>query len=135
MGSSEPGAVVRAAYAALARGDLDGLAARAHPDLAWHETGAHVFAGELKGRDQVIERIRAGLALLDEFTIEVTDLVEDGDRVTALVNWTGLAGTESVRIKTVHMHEVRDGLIVESFLTPIDESAVDEFWNRLTREP
>ncbi|MBL6751728.1 MAG: nuclear transport factor 2 family protein [Nevskia sp.] len=108
--------LVRAAYEAVSKGDLDGFMSRLSDDIRWVMTGSHRFAKTFKGKADLLENLFAplGEALEGGIRIELDTVVGEGDRV--VVEARGKAATKSGgRYDNVYCNvlTVRGGKIVE----------------------
>lgn len=106
--------VVRASYAAFARGDLDEALAAFHPDVEWtHPDGMDDYGlgGAKKGLDEVRAHMARARTVFAEIRPEPRDFVESGDRVVAIGvhhmrgAHSGVAGT----VPFVHTWQLREG--------------------------
>ena len=119
--------IVRRVYEATRRGDFEAGFRDAHPDLvvtfkAGPNSGTH------RGRDEVqavLEDLRAGF---DFGVMEPTELIEQGERVVAIVNNRlrpkgGTGGEFDYR--NGHIWTVRDGTIMSLVGFPTPEEALE----------
>lgn len=117
MAEQENVQVVKDAYAAFGRGDVEGLLNRFSDDIEWFLPGSPEtipIAGRRQGREQVAQFFST-LDETTEFTnFEPQEFIAQGDKVVVL-------GRSSARVKVngntvdgewVHVHTVRDGKIV-----------------------
>jgi uncharacterized protein len=123
--------VVRQAYEAFGRGDLDGLIALLDPEVSWRTPGPADLptAGTRHGADAVRDFFGILLNTFEITNFEPTDFLAQGDKVVVL-------GTSRERVKAtgtafdfrwVHIFGLRNGRIV-AFEEPADVSAlVDEY--------
>jgi predicted ester cyclase len=87
---TRPGAVLRAMVEAFATGDLSSVATVVHPDYLDHQG----LDGErpIRGVDGFARVVTVARAALPGLSVEVLDLLEDGDRACARLRWTSTAG-------------------------------------------
>jgi uncharacterized protein len=123
--------VVRQAYGAFGRGDLDGILALLDPQVAWRTPGPPDLptAGLRYGVNAVREFFAILLNTFEITNFEPRDFLAQGDKVVVL-------GTSLERVKAtgnaidfrwVHVFTLRNGRIV-AFEEPADVSGlVDEF--------
>lgn len=123
--------VVRQAYGAFGRGDLDGILALLDPQVAWRTPGPPDLptAGLRYGANEVREFFGILLKTFEITNFEPKDFLAQGDKVVVL-------GTSLERVKAtgnaidfrwVHVFTLRNGRIV-AFEEPADVSGlVDEF--------
>jgi uncharacterized protein len=116
----------RAAIEALMRGDTATLAAWIAEDAVWHVPGSHRLSGDLRGRDQILDRGRVMAELGIRTSVdEVHDVLGSGEHVVALLTTTtmGPRGRSSQRVAWV-MH-ARDGMATELWAHNWDQAAID----------
>jgi uncharacterized protein len=105
---------LRRGYEALNSGDLSEVHALLHPEIEWHEGGNAPEAGIHHGRDTFERFLRTWLESFDTFRIEPEEIVEDDDRLIAMVrqSGTGRASGIEVEARIAHVWTVKDGLAV-----------------------
>jgi uncharacterized protein len=81
--------LVRRAYEAWNRGDFDAAAEYLDPEIEWRTPPNIPEAGTWHGRDEVGERVAAFLESWEELHAGVEELIDAGDRVVALVRFSG----------------------------------------------
>jgi ketosteroid isomerase-like protein len=90
--SQDHAALVRSAYEAYNRRDVEGVLGRFDPEIEWHVPdtlpwGAHVHGLEAIGR--FFEGLRPHMG--DDHQVAVDELIAAGDRVVALMHHRGTA--------------------------------------------
>jgi ketosteroid isomerase-like protein len=107
--------VVQGAYEAFARGDVPGVLGAVADDVDWSVTEAIPHGGHFEGRDEV-GRFFAGIGenWEDDFSVEVDETVDGGDRVVTLGRARGTLrnGGGNAGYGFAHVFTVRDGQIV-----------------------
>lgn len=118
---------LRTGYEALNSGDLSGVRALLHPDLEWQEDPASPEAGVHRGRDTFERFLRSWLESFDDFRIEPEEIIEDGDRLIALVHQSGKgrASGIGVEVRIAHVWTVEDGRAVRWRSYPSRERALE----------
>jgi uncharacterized protein len=103
--------IVKDGFAAMARGDLDGVLAGLHPRIVWHPSDDFPEAGPFVGFDG----IRALFALIfesfEEFMLEPERFIELGDTVVVPVHQSGRGKSSgaSVDNRYVLVFELSEG--------------------------
>jgi len=117
---------LRRGYEALNSGDLSEVHALLHPDIEWEEEGSAPEAGVHRGRDTFETFLRSWLESFDDFRIEPEQIVEDDDRLIALVrqSGTGRASGVEVEVRIAHVWTVQDGRAVRWQSYPSREEAL-----------
>jgi ketosteroid isomerase-like protein len=118
---------LRGGYAALNGGDLSEVLALLHPDLEWQEDSASPEAGVHRGRNTFERFLRSWLESFDDFRIEPEEIIEDGDRLIALVHQSGKgrASGIAVEVRIAHVWTVEDGRAVRWQSYPSRERALE----------
>lgn len=115
----EPSALVRAAYEAVSRRDLDALGAMVGPDVEIVDPDLP-GAGDFRGPRGVRQYVEQWLDAFRELEIEVERLVPAGDRVVACVHQRGMSASGvPVEMRDGHVWTVQGGRVtrVEMFFT------------------
>ena len=108
-------AIVEAAYADFARGDVEAFLAILSPDVRWTDAEGYPYAGTYVGPDSLLQGLIARIgAEWDDYTVVPTTYVAEGDRVVALGDYGGTykATGRSVEAPFAHVWELRDGQVV-----------------------
>ena len=126
--------IVRDAYAAFGRGDVDGLLALLDPQVSWRTPGPPDLptAGVRRGVAAVREFFGLLMTTFDIQEFRPAEFLTQGDKVVVLGNSReGPKGSSRmVDFRWVHIFTVRNGKIVE-FEEPADVSALVEEFRRV----
>ena len=110
---TNPVDLVRAFYAAVARGDVPGVVALLHPDLAWTEAeGFPYYSGTWRQPSDVVEKLLVPLMRdWDDFSAIADDFIVEGDRVVSIGAYAGVskATGKAMRAAFAHVWRVADG--------------------------
>jgi hypothetical protein len=112
---SEDAELIRRGYEAWNRGDVDAVLDLLDPRIEWRGYTHIPEAGTLAGREQVRDWLERFLEAWEELEIELTDLIETGDKVVALVRFRALGKGSRVRVEggvDAHVWTIRDGSVV-----------------------
>jgi ketosteroid isomerase-like protein len=104
--------LVRASYAAFARGDLDFLVANADPEIEIVESPDLPGARTCHGHEGLVETLRNCAGDWDEFHIEVEQLIDAGhERAIAVVHHHGRGKSSGAHMekRRVYVHTGRNG--------------------------
>ena len=108
---------VRRLYAALGRGDVQGVLALLDERLEWTEAERFpYYGGTWRSPQAVIDNLLVPLARdWDEFTVTAEDFVVEGDRVVSFGAYAGRfkATGRTMTARFAHLWTVRDGRIVK----------------------
>jgi uncharacterized protein len=109
--------LVRAFYDAVADGDVSGIVAILHPDLAWTEAeGFPYFTGTWRHPREVVEKLLIPLARdWENFAATPREFLVDRDRVVAFGVYSGIAKVtkKPMRAPFAHRWQIRDGKLVQ----------------------
>jgi uncharacterized protein len=113
--TSADSALVRRGYEAWNRGDVEGVLSFLDPQIKWHGYTHIPESGTLEGRDEVKAWLDRFLDAWEQLDIEVTELIDAGEQVVALVRFRGFGKGSGVPVEggtDAHVWTVRDGHIV-----------------------
>jgi ketosteroid isomerase-like protein len=114
-------AVVRSAYEAVERGDMEAFAAALDDDIVWHESMPG-FEGTYHGRDEAL----ALLGRVFEETgmevhgISIDHVLADDTHAMVLLETTVSVGGRRQTSRYVDVYRVRDGRAIEHWHLPLD---------------
>jgi ketosteroid isomerase-like protein len=111
--SQENVEIVRRALEAWERSDLKAAADLLDPEVEWRMPPNIPEAGTYRGRDEVIRRLEEFLEAWDDLAVTVEELIDAGDRVVALVRYSGQGRGSGIEIGGVstdaQVWTLRDG--------------------------
>ena len=111
--SQENVEVVRHALEAWGRGDREAAADLLDPEVEWRMPPNIPEAGTYRGRDEVVQRLDEFLDAWDALAVTVEKLMDAGDRVVALVRYSGRGRESGIEIGGVstdaQVWTLRDG--------------------------
>jgi len=123
--------LVREAFAASGRGDIDALRNQYFSDgMRLHYPGRSPLAGDYGGIAQVLGFFGRVLELSGgTFRTELHDVVASDEHAVSL--FTARAGRADRRLedRIVEVFHIRDGKAAEAWIHPADLYASDEFWS------
>jgi ketosteroid isomerase-like protein len=121
--------ILRDAYAAFGRGDIDGYLRPCAVNFAFHVPGDSGIAGTYIGRDGLYDLAGKAVSITDgTFHEEVEDVLAN-DRyavVLARHRFTRDGGLKEYR--TAHVYEISEGKLDRCFEQPRDPAAFDDAW-------
>lgn len=110
---TNPVDLVRAFYAAVAQGDVPGVVALLHPDLAWTEAeGFPYYSGTWRQPSDVVEKLLVPLMRdWDDFSAIADDFIVEGDRVVSIGAYAGVskATGKAMHAPFAHVWRIADG--------------------------
>ena len=121
--------LLRMAYDAQARGDMDAYIDLLSDDVVLHIPGRSRIAGEYRGKEAVRRHFAEVAALSGgTFRTQVHDVLAGDDHVVGLVNAEADREGETAAVPRVHVWHVRDGKLAEVWVHPADQYVYDSFW-------
>ena len=120
--------IIRRATAAFNRRDWDGWITRFHPNAVYYEGAGYLDTPRvLRGRDQIRKCVEEYGADLDDFTADIVELLDAGDRVFCLTRWRGTGRSSGLPVESLEaiVYTVRDGLVVEGRVLPDRAQALE----------
>ncbi|HXZ84097.1 MAG TPA: nuclear transport factor 2 family protein [Myxococcota bacterium] len=126
---SANGALIRSAYAAFARGDVQAALSHFADDISWHVPGRGPLSRDYRGRDEVLGFFGHFMELSKgTFQLEVEEVLARGDRVVVLCTESARRGGRSWSSPQVHVWTVKDGKATSFREYCGAEHDEDEFW-------
>jgi uncharacterized protein len=95
--------LVRRLYEELERGDLDAMLDLTHPDIRIYDPDLP-GGGEFEGREQAKKFLSNWRESWDDYSIEIEDLQQAGDRVVALTRHRGRGKGSNVPVELADAH-------------------------------
>ena len=121
--------LAKAAYEAMARGDIPWMQEHTHPDVVFQQGGRFPSAGTFHGRDAMFGHFMEFMAMVGgNFSIEPHDLMASDERVAAYITVTTGVGDRTISFDELHLWKLVDGLVVDMRAIPFDPYALDEFF-------
>jgi ketosteroid isomerase-like protein len=117
-------AVVRSAYEALARGDMETFAGLLHEDIIWHES-APGLEGTYTGRGETLAFLQRVFAQsgLEMTSLRIHDVLASDDHVVILHEDTMTVGDRSLTAQYADIYHVRDHKLAEHWHLAVDPKA------------
>lgn len=107
--------IIAAHYASAARGDLEGMLAPMADEMEWTEMAGFPTGGTYHGPKEITDKVFAAMdGGWDGFKVEIDELLESGDSVVAIGQYSGTNREtgKQMRVRVVHRWRLRDGKAV-----------------------
>jgi uncharacterized protein len=128
--SASNAAIIRKAYEDFAQGNIPAVFAAFDPNMTWHVPGHSPLSGDYTGHDQVAGFFQRTMELSGGvFSIDVHNVLVEGDLVVALVTVSAQRNGVSESFPEVHVWRMDDGKAVEFCEYQGDEQREDRFWS------
>jgi len=122
-------AVIKSAYEAFSRGDVDAVMAAFAPDIVWYVPGRGPLSKTYRGHSEVLGFFDHFMGLSKgTFRLQVDDVLGTGDRVVVLCTTSAQRAGRTWTSPQVHVWTVKDGKAVAFREYEGDQQAEDEFW-------
>jgi uncharacterized protein len=122
-------ALLRRAYEAQARGDIDGYLDLLSDDFVLHIPGRSQISGEYRGKDEVRRHFIEIVELSGgTFRTKVHEVLATNEHAVGLVDATAQRNGRTVELPRVHVWHARDGKLTEMWLHPADQCKFDAYW-------
>lgn len=120
--------LLRAALAAFASGDMEGLFARFADDITFHVPGTTPISGDFKGKEELAGFFQTvGERSAGTVRLEAHDVVGNDEHVIDVANISGRPKGEPLSYRVVHVWHVREGKLSEMWEFP-EQAGFDAFW-------
>lgn len=103
--------IVQQLYGAFMQGDIDGVRARLTPDVQWREPDYQGDGGEYTGPDAVIAHLFEGEPLIDDYRLDIVDMLASEERVAIVAATSGTRDGHPIVNEYVQLVTVDDGRV------------------------
>jgi uncharacterized protein len=122
--------LLKRAYEAFSREDMEGAFASFAKDILWHIPGREPLSRDYSGHAEVQAFFQHFMELSSgSFRLQVNRILAEGDVVVVLCTESAQRGSRSWSSPQVHVWTVRDGLAASFRQYQGDQQAEDEFWS------
>lgn len=122
-------AIIREAYAAFGRGDIDGYLRPCAEDFVFHVPGHGGISGTFTGRQGLYDLATKAMSITDgTFQEEVEDVLANDTHAVVLARHRFTRGGSGKDYRTAHVYDIRDGKLAQCFEQPRDPAAFDDAW-------
>ena len=99
------------------------------PDVHWREPDVGAHMGDLRGRAAVLDMIHRALATTGgTFDLRVTDTIETGSHVAALIAWSARKNGQLIEGRELAIYELCEGRIAAAWFHPENIADDQVFW-------
>jgi ketosteroid isomerase-like protein len=121
--------IVREAYLAFSRGDVDGYLQPCTSDFTFNIPGKGGICGMWVGKQGLRDLASKAMALsAGTFHEEVEDVLANDLHAVVLARHRFTRGRSSKDYRTAHVYEVRNGQLARCFEQPQDPAAFHDAW-------
>jgi ketosteroid isomerase-like protein len=121
--------LLKQGYKDFATGNVEGVISVWRPDIVWNECKGFPFVendGIYVGPKAIVEGVFAKIPqYYDDFKIEISDLVDGGDKIVMVGYYTGIWKATGRKFKANAMHswKIKDGKVA-SFFQAVDSAEI-----------
>ena len=125
--SQENVEVVREAYEAYLRGDLDAAYSCLHPEIEFHTYSESPEAGVYRGRDAVRRYNEDLFEQFESIRVEIDEVVDAGERVVVVSTQHAVpkSGQQEIDVHMAEVWTIRDALLTERHSYSTRDEALD----------
>ena len=116
-------ATVRKAYQDQGGGDV------IHPNIVWHVSGNNPVSGTYKGVKAYREEMVSRMGPIQEWIIDVEDVMVNGNLAVASLRLRGLRKNHRIEMGAAHVLRLEGGKVVEGWGFAEDQEVLDEFFS------
>ena len=121
--------IIRDAYAAFGRGDVDGYLGPCTSDFTFNVPGRGGISGVWEGKEGLYDLAGKAMAISGgTFHEEVEDVLANDRHAVVLARHSFIRNGSSKDYRTAHVYEVRDGRLARCFEQPRDPAAFHDAW-------
>lgn len=122
-------AIIREAYSAFGRGDVDGYLAPCASDFTFNIAGRGGICGTWSGKKGLQDLAAKAMAIsAGTFTEEVEDVLANDQNAVVLARHRFTRDGASKDYRTAHVYEVEHGKLIRCFEQPRDPAAFHDAW-------
>jgi ketosteroid isomerase-like protein len=121
--------IIREAYAAFARGDVDGYLGPCASDFDFIVPGTGGICGIWAGKQGLLDLAGKAMTIsAGTFTEEIEDVLANDRHAVVLAAHRFTRDGSPKEYRTAHVYEVRNGQLARCFEQPRDSAAFHEAW-------
>jgi uncharacterized protein len=122
--------LLRRAFDAFAKGDMDTLRELTDQDAVWHTPGRNQLSGDYRGPDAILGFFAKTMELSGgTFRADLHDVVANDDHAVAIYVARAERDGRTYENRNVLVIHVRNGKLAETWLLSDDQYAADEFFS------
>jgi ketosteroid isomerase-like protein len=122
-------ALIKSAYDAFSRGDIQSVFAVFAEDIFWHVPGRGPLSGDYRGHAEVLGFFEHFMGLSGgTFRLHIDEVFAKRDRVVVLCTESAQRAGQTWSSPQVHVWTVKDGRAIAFWEYEGDQQGDDEFW-------
>ena len=121
--------IIRTAYAAFGRGDVDGYLRSCADDFEFHVPGQGGIAGTYTGKTGLYTLAGKAMTITGgTFHEEVEDVLANDNHAVVLARHQFTRDGVQKDYRTAHVYEIRDGKLARCYEQPRDPAVFEDAW-------
>lgn len=121
--------MIREAYAAFGRGDVDGYLSACTEEFVFNVPGHGALAGVYRGKDGVHELARRAMDVSGgSFREDVIDVLVSDNHAVVLARHRFTRDGQPKDYRTAHVYKLRERKLAECWEHPRDQAELDDAW-------
>jgi ketosteroid isomerase-like protein len=121
--------IIREAYAAFGRGDVNGYMQPCTEDFEFHVPGTGGISGKYVGREGLYALAEKAMTLTGgSFQEDVEDVLANDHHAVVLARHRFTRGGIAKDYRTAHVYEISDGKLARCFEQPRDPARFEDAW-------
>lgn len=120
--------VVKKAFEAFVRGDVEAFTAELADDVVFHMPGSNQLSGDYKGKDEFVTKVVGRILELTGGTLalEAHDIFGSDDHAVGIYVIRAERDGKRYEWKHVNVYHIREGKAAEIWWNPFEQDVVDE---------
>ena len=99
------------------------------PNIVWHVPGHNPVSGTYRGTKAYHEDMVARMGPIEEWIVEVAEVMVNGNMAVAAVTIRGLRKNHRVELEGAHVMRIENGKIVEGWGFVEKQDVLDDFFS------
>ena len=122
--------LVRRAFDAFTKGDVNTLRELTDQDAVWHNPGRNQLSGDYRGVDAILGSFAKTAELTGgTFRADLHDVVANDEHAVSIYVTRGERDGRTLEARQVLVSHIRNGKLTEAWLMSEDQYAADEFFS------
>jgi len=118
--------LVQHLYGAFMQGDREAVRAAVSPDVTFSAPGSSAVSGTWRGADAVIEHLFEGDPLVEDYRLDVVDMLASDTRVAVIATTSGLRDGRRIVNDFVQVLTIAEGRVAEVRNYAFDLAGLEE---------
>ena len=121
--------LARTLWSAIADGDAEALELLLSEDVTWRAVGDNSLSGTYHGPDEVLDYLARIGDVTDEFSSRLESIYTSDEGAVVIYHVSATRGGKLLETDFLTRLKVKDGVVVEALMVPVDSRENDEFWS------